>query len=169
MMKISGQDSSLWGGLFLLEFGCMSASDTVKDVVRIVTTGGHAKDVIDPLQTKLSLLTEQVAALEKENRNLKTENDNLRTQLQNTRPKSEELSQKTEDILKAFFNRADEFSLQDIARLFHMQQSVADYHLDVLRKLKFIKSHGIGFMGSTPTYIMTPAGREYVVKNLTSG
>ncbi|MGA2180080.1 MAG: hypothetical protein ABSH15_10925 [Verrucomicrobiota bacterium] len=99
----------------------MSASDTVKDVVRIVTTGSHAKDVIDPLQTKLSLLTEQVAALEKENRNLKTENDNLKTQLQNARPKSEELSQKTEDILKAFFNRADEFSLQDIARLFRMQ------------------------------------------------
>jgi regulator of replication initiation timing len=113
--------SSLWGGLSLLECGCMSASDTVKDVVRIVTTGGHAKDVIDPLQTKLSLLTEQVAALEKENRNLKTENDNLKTQLQNARPKSEELSQKTEDILKAFFNRADEFSLQDIARLFRMQ------------------------------------------------
>ena len=157
----------------MLEFGCMSASDTVKDVVRIVTTGGHAKDVINPLQTKLSLLTEQVAALEKENttlknenRNLKTENDNLKTRLPNARPKSEALSPKTEDILKAVFDREGEFSVQYIARLFRMQPSVVDYHLDVLKKRKFLKTHGIGFMGSTPTYIITPAGREYVVENL---
>ena len=150
----------------MLEFGCMSASDTVKAVVRIVTTGGHGKDVIDPLQTKLALLTEQVAALEKENRNLKTENDNLKTRLPNARPKSEELSQKTEGILKAVFDRAGEFSVQYIASLFRMQPSVVDYHLDVLRKRKFIKTHGIGFMGSAPTYIIAPAGRAYVVKNL---
>jgi regulator of replication initiation timing len=150
----------------MLEFGCMSASDTVKDVVRIVTTGGHAKDVIDPLQTKLSLLTEQIAALEKENTTLRNENHNLKTRLPNARPKNEELSPKTEDILKAVFDRAGEFSVQYIARLFRMQPSVVYYHLDVLKKRKFIKTHGIGFMGSTPTYIITPAGREYVVKNL---
>jgi DNA-binding transcriptional ArsR family regulator len=68
--------------------------------------------------------------------------------------------------LKAFFDRADKFSVQDIARLFLMQPSVVDYHLDVLRKKKFIRSFGVGFMGSTTAYIITPAGREYVVENL---
>ena len=165
----------------MLEFIGMSAGDTVKDVVRIVTTGGQAKDLSDRLQTKLSLLAEQVAALEaenttlrKENRSLKTENDDLKARLPDARLQGEELSRKTEAILKAAFDRPGEFSVQNIASHFRMSQSVVEYHLDELRKRKFIKTYGTGFMGtgfmgSTPTYIITPAGRQYVVKNLSRG
>jgi hypothetical protein len=149
----------------------MSASDTVKDVVRIVTTSSHAKALIDPLQAKLSLLAEQVAALEMENTALRNENRNLKAQHPKAGSSGTGLSRRTEDVLKAAFDRAGEFFVQDITNLLHMKQSVVDYHLDELRKLKFIKTHGTGFMGTgfmegTPTYIITPAGREYVVKNL---
>jgi DNA-binding MarR family transcriptional regulator len=153
----------------MLECGCMSASDTVKDVARIATTGGLAREASDLLQSKLALLSELIAALEQENRNLKTENENLKTRLQYARPRGDDLSQKTEDVLRAVFDRTGEFSVHDIARLFHMQQSVVDYHLDVLRKKKFIKSSGIGFMGRAPRYIITSAGREYVLKNFPVG
>ncbi len=170
--------SSLSDGTLVLGCDCMSAGETIREVVRIVTTSSPAKEVMAPLQTKLTLLQEQVAALEAENsalrndnRDLKTENDKLKTQLRTARSPDDELSRKTEAILKATFDREGEFSVQDITNLFHMKQSVADYHLDELRKRKLIKTHGTGFMGtgfmgSTPTYIITPAGREYVLKNL---
>lgn len=156
----------------------MSAGDTIKEVIRIVKTGSPAKDLAAPLQAKLTLLAEQVAALEaengglrNENRNLKAENDTLKKQRADAPGSREELSPKTEEILKAAFDRAAEFSVQDVISLFRMKQSVADYHLDELRKRKFIKTHGTGFMGtgymgSTPMYTITSAGREYVLKNL---
>jgi len=64
----------------------MSAADTVKDVVRIANTAGLAKDAIDLLEKKSTLLTDQVAALENENAQLKLENIKLRQQLQNHQP-----------------------------------------------------------------------------------
>jgi hypothetical protein len=71
----------------------MSALDTAKEIVRIGSTAGLSKDVIDLMEKKLSLLTEQVILLEKENSLLRlklshfeTEKANLRAQLQNLQP-----------------------------------------------------------------------------------
>lgn len=152
----------------------MSAGDTIKEAVRIVKTSSPAKELMAPLQAKLTLLAEQVAALETENAALRNENRSLKTQHANARTSGEELSRKTEEILKAAFDRTGEFSVQDIMNLFHLKQSVADYHLDTLRKKKFVKSQGTGFMGTgymgnNPTYIITAAGREHVLKNLSGG
>jgi predicted nuclease with TOPRIM domain len=49
----------------------MSAIETAKEIVRISSTAGLSKDVIDLLDKKNSLLTEQVTTLETENANLK--------------------------------------------------------------------------------------------------
>jgi hypothetical protein len=64
----------------------MSATDTAKEVIRLATTAGLSKDVIDLLEKKSALLTEQVAALERENTQLKLEVAQLRTQLKNSQP-----------------------------------------------------------------------------------
>jgi predicted RNA-binding Zn-ribbon protein involved in translation (DUF1610 family) len=64
----------------------MSATDTAKDVIRIATTAGLSKDVIDLLEKKSALLTEQVMTLERENTQLKLEVAQLRAQLKNSQP-----------------------------------------------------------------------------------
>jgi hypothetical protein len=64
----------------------MGAQDTVKEIIRISSTAGHSKDVIDLLEKKGALLAEQVTALEGENTQLKLENIQFRTQLKNLQP-----------------------------------------------------------------------------------
>ena|SRR5438128_1904314 len=64
----------------------MSALDTAKEIVRLGSTVGLSKDVIDLLEKKAALLTEQVGALERENADLKAENAQLRAQLQQAQP-----------------------------------------------------------------------------------
>ena len=58
----------------------MSALDTAKEIIRIGSTAGISKDVIDLLEKKSALLEEQIAALERENSQLKTENAKFRAQ-----------------------------------------------------------------------------------------
>ena len=149
----------------------MSPADTVKDVVRIATTAGLSKAVIDLLQAKATLLAEQLAAakeenvtLLRENRNLASENQQLKTQVQNARPKGDELDQKTQEILKYVFDKAEEFFDREIAQRFQMQYNVASYHTDILIKKGFV--HVIGLGGSMA---ITEKGRKYIVENGLAG
>ena len=64
-----------------------SVTSTVKEIARIATTSGLSKDVIDLLEKKVVLLTQQITSLETENSNLKLENGQLRNQIQNSQPK----------------------------------------------------------------------------------
>jgi hypothetical protein len=78
----------------------LSALDTTKEILRITSTAGLSKDVIDLLQAKVSLLNEQIVLLEKEKAILvnektlladkaarfETENIHLRQQLQDSQP-----------------------------------------------------------------------------------
>jgi hypothetical protein len=71
----------------------LSALDTTKEILRITSSAGLSKDVIDLLPAKVSLLAEQIVLLEKENTLLRTkashfesENIQLRQQLQNSQP-----------------------------------------------------------------------------------
>lgn len=154
----------------------MSAADTVKDVVRIATTAGLAKDVIDLLQVKTVLLTEQVATLEKdnaaltqentallrENRNLKLENENLKSQLQNERPKADELDELAVKMLVAIAN-ADSITDNELFRHFRLQKAKGEYLLDQLERRKFVDSAGGNDRGWF--YYATSGGREYLARN----
>ena len=64
----------------------MSALDTAKEIVRIGSTAGLSKDVIDLLEKKVTLLTEEIANLRTEVSRLQIENENLHAQLQHTQP-----------------------------------------------------------------------------------
>src|SRR5438876_10123240 len=59
----------------------MSALDTAKEVVRMASTAGLAKDVIDLMEKKLALLTEEVSVLTAKVSKLEIENGQLRAQL----------------------------------------------------------------------------------------
>jgi regulator of replication initiation timing len=165
----------------------MSAIDTAKEIVRIGSTAGLSKDVIDLLEKKAALLAEQVATLEKENttllrenRNLKLENENLQRQIPYSRPKGDGLEQKTQEILGYFFKQGREISEREIAQHFRMEFSLAVYHLGLLCEKKLIDRDGvffgnaIGFGGglddgfcepdASPRYTITQDGRKYIVQ-----
>lgn len=67
----------------------MSALDTAKDIARIASTAGLGKDVIDLLEKKAALLTEEIASLRAKVSRLETENTDLRQQLQRAQPQSD--------------------------------------------------------------------------------
>ncbi|MCG8601077.1 MAG: bZIP transcription factor [Verrucomicrobiales bacterium] len=55
----------------------MSAANIAKDAIRIAHTAGLSKDVIDLLERKITLLSDQVTSLETENASLQAKIDQL--------------------------------------------------------------------------------------------
>jgi len=147
-----------------------AAAETVKEFVRIAANAGLAKEVIALLEKKAALLTEQVAALESEYANLKAENANLKAQLKLLPREGEELSRDTIKILKLFFDRASDISTEEILKSFNLKPSVADYHIDVLLKKKFIRETFVGmqppFGSGVSKFGLTSLGRRYVLGNI---
>jgi hypothetical protein len=64
----------------------MSATDTAKDVIRLATTAGLSKDVIDLMEKKLVLLTDELRDVRMRISALEIENHQLRRQLDDSQP-----------------------------------------------------------------------------------
>ena len=64
----------------------MSATDTAKEVIRIATTAGLSKDVIDLQAAKLDILVKENAELSTKVSRLEIENRQLRSQLEDFQP-----------------------------------------------------------------------------------
>ena len=64
----------------------MSASDTAKEIVRIASTAGLSKDVIDLLNEKVSILTTELSEARLRISHLEIENRQFHTQLDNLHP-----------------------------------------------------------------------------------
>jgi len=144
----------------------MSAIETAKEFVRLGSTAGLSKDVIDLLQTKAALLAEQVTALEqentallRENRQLKLENENLKGQLQNARPKSEALDDICNQMLLRVANSRN-ITNNELIQAFGLGKAKGDFLLDKLWKRNFIRSPGAIARGSL--LMVTTDGREYL-------
>jgi DNA-directed RNA polymerase specialized sigma subunit len=145
----------------------MSATDIAKEVVRIASTHGLAKDVIDLMEKKLALLTQEVTDLTSKNTilvtrvsQLESDKANLESQIQKLRPESDALDQQSKDILKFFFDRPDGLTSDEIAHRFKLSNSAADYHVDVLFKRKFLQQLS---MGMSPRCCINHNGREFVM------
>lgn len=150
----------------------MSAIDTAKEFVRIGSTVGLSKDVIDLLDKKASLLAEQVTALEqenttllRENRNLKLENEKLKDQLQNARTKSDELDDICKKMLVTLANADDREGITDgeLIQQLGLPKAKGDHCFDQLKKRKFVGT-GAGAMGRGMFWYVTSDGREYLSK-----
>jgi len=149
-----------------------AADETVNEIVRIAANAGLAKDAIILLEQKAALLAEQVAALEDEYASLRTENANLKAQLRLLPEEGEELSGDTKKILKLFFDRGSDISMEEILKSFNLKPSVGDYHIDVLLKKKFIRETTVGmqsiFGSSVSKFGLTTLGRRYVLEHTIS-
>jgi hypothetical protein len=147
----------------------IAAAETAREIVRVAANAGLAKDLIAIMEKKAAALAEQVAALEKEQAGLKAENANLRSQLRLLPEEGEELSGDTIKILRLFFDRAGDTSTEEIIKSFNFKPSVADYHIDVLLKKKFVRETTAGiqtlFGSNVSKFGLTPLGRRYVLEN----
>jgi cell division protein FtsB len=150
------------------QFQGMTARDSIKKLLHLVNTVGLPKESTHVLETKISTLDEQVAALESENARLKDENEKLKIQVTCLQPQTEEISKDTIRVLKLLFERAHDTSVDDISTAFKWKQGVADYHIDVLLKKRFIRESSVGmqtaFGSSVPKFGLTTLGRRYIIQ-----
>jgi len=152
----------------------MSATDLAKDAIRIVSTAGLSKDVIDLLSLKITLLDDKVSTLTQEILTLKGKNFDLLRELEELKKQQGDLSpfsdgfdDTTNRIIDTLFGARD-VSKEDIAQRFGIEFGVAEYHFDLLLRESFIDQTRIGMTfnhGRTPAgFSLTPEGRAYAVK-----
>jgi predicted nuclease with TOPRIM domain len=146
----------------------MTARDSIKKLHQQLNTIGLPKESMYVLETKLSSLEEQIMMLENENTRLKDENEKLKIQVKCLQPQTEEISNDTIRIMKLLFERANEISADDISTAFKWKLGVADYHIEVLLKKRFIREASVGmqtaFGSSVPRYSLTTLGRRYIIQ-----
>jgi hypothetical protein len=140
----------------------MSAIETVKEIGRIASTTTLGKDVIDLLEEKIALLTEQVTTLETENKNLKAQVYDLEQELRRAKPKRD-LADDTIKALRLFFDC--DLTVLHVAQAIGLSEGMADYHCGVLAGKGLITLPGIMAFGVEPEYYIIQAGREYLVKH----
>jgi FtsZ-binding cell division protein ZapB len=141
----------------------MSPQDIAKDAIRLVTTAGLSKDVIDLLEKKVALLTEKIATLETENSELKEKASNLENELKRFQTEQGELEDGAKQLLKLMFSAGGSAYLEELAGTIGMSKSMADYHADALAALGMIEVAALTPGGTM--YVLTAKGRAYVVKN----
>jgi septal ring factor EnvC (AmiA/AmiB activator) len=139
----------------------MSALDTAKEIGRIASTASLGKDVIDLLEKKVALLTEQVTALETENLNLRQKVYDLEQELERLRPKQDRFEKDAERILESLFDLSDDegIPVEVVGQALGISKSMAKYHCNTLMGADVVHPSGFGV-------ILAPKGIEYCVRVL---
>ena len=141
----------------------------------------------------LELLRDQISILEKENSALKSENAILKAKEDTTESKPNKATKEierlkvikvpkedgkkphldavTEKVLKLFFDKSRDMSIDEVAGALSMDIGTAQYHFDLLLESNLIVQTEIGSTSfrsreSGPLFELTLSGREYVVKNI---
>ena len=145
----------------------MGALDTAKEIGRIAVTSSLGKDVIDLLEKKVALLTEQIATLETENANLKKKIAELQQELDSLRPKQGELEEGAVKFLQLLFQHGDT-TAEYAAQVLGIPRGVAEYHRDALFDAQMICWTSVGISTdwgeSSGKVGLLPKGRAYIVK-----
>jgi len=141
----------------------------------------------------LELLRDQISILEKENSALKSENAILKAKEDTTESKPNKATKEierlkvikvpkedgkkphldavTEKVLKLFFGKSRDMSIDEVAGALSMDIGTAQYHFNLLSESNLIIQTRIGFTSpqgheSAPLFELTLSGREYVVKKI---
>jgi hypothetical protein len=141
----------------------MGAGEIAKDAIRIATTAGLSKDVIDLLEKKISLLTEQIATLETENANLKQKVVNFEQEIERTHPKQGALDETAKKFIKVLFESGSSMDFEYAAAMLGVTKGKAAYYIDVLIKNGMISGTGMVLDAALGAYELTPKGREFAV------
>jgi FtsZ-binding cell division protein ZapB len=141
----------------------MGGAEIARDAIRIATTAGLSKDVIDLLEKKISLLTEQIATLETENANLTKKVVNLEQEVDRTRPNQSGLDETARKFIKVLFERGSSMDFDHVAAILGVTKGKAAYYIDVLTKHGMIVGTGVVLDDALGAYELTPQGREFAV------
>jgi predicted RNase H-like nuclease (RuvC/YqgF family) len=104
-----------------------------------------SKDVIDLLERKSALLTDQVSALERENAQLCSEIVELRQKLQRFQPVARELAQEHLAILKILESEDRNWPVSEVASAIAADLGRTHYLLTKLRREKYVYEVPVGF------------------------
>jgi hypothetical protein len=144
----------------------MSAMDTAKEIVRLGSTAGLSKDVIDLMEKKLVLLTDELEVSNRKNVSLETkvskleiENAQLRAQINN--PQAIVLDDICTKLLVAIANSPDGVLKEDLFAHFALSTGKGSHVIDQLFNHKFIEVGRVQ-MGVGAFLFSTPTGREYL-------
>ena len=110
-------------------------------------------------------LREQLGELRSQIQILQSENEKLRADLAALKPKPDGLNGDMLKVLRYFFDHGRDLSIEDIARQFKFQPSVAEFHFGALMKRGFLTQTRIAFRGGSGSFGLTHAGREYVMEH----
>jgi FtsZ-binding cell division protein ZapB len=151
--------------------------EIAKDAIRIVTTAGLSKDVIDLLEKKVALLTDEISTLtrklevsESENVSLKRKAADLEQQLERVSPKANRLDEAQIKFLQLLFKQGD-VSIAAIGRQLGISEGMADYHRGALMDLGMIEWVGVGMKSAwmeidrPATFGISQKGRACLVEN----
>jgi len=148
----------------------MSATDLAKDAIRVISTAGLSKDVIDLLKEKITLLDEKVNSLTAENNTLKAENYDLKKRLDTVEQKDKSRISKpegfddaTESIIDILFENFYGISMESIAQHLNIELGFVEYHFDLLFKADFAIQYATGPDPGSDTFGLTDKGRAYKV------
>ena len=144
------------------------ASSLAKEAIRLVSTAGLGKDVIDLLEKKLSLLGDELAQVTMRAQKAERENAELKEHLQALLSRHDSLDEVTEKVLRLFFESPRDLSAAAIARTIGQKEGVAQYHVDVLCGRGFVRRtrpEMIGRDGVSPVLFgLTKEGRAFIVQ-----
>lgn len=151
------------------------------DIIKIATSAGLGKDVIDLLEKKLSLLSGEMSALEKQLDSLKQENTKLKVENSDLQKKLKQLEEKKENqvnlpdgfdddslkILELMFEHPRAIDTGFISSRTEVETGIVKYHLDVLKGCVKMASPEVNFgrgRRNPATYELTPSGRALYMK-----
>jgi predicted nuclease with TOPRIM domain len=162
----------------------MSLIDLIE---KLINEHGSFKEHLDLLREQISILEKENSALKSENAILKGKGNTTESKLNKATKEIERLNEfikvpkkegkkphldaVTEKVLKLFFDKSRDMSVNEVAGALSMDIGTAQYHFDLLFESNLIIQTGIGPTSfrsreSVPLFELTLSGREYVVKNI---
>ena len=149
----------------------MNLSTTAKDVLRVATTAGLSKDVIDLLTAKITLLDEQLveASMSLEQARIKiaeliAENKELRKKLNDSAKVEDGLEEEESQILQFFFEMQDT-SCERASVALRIPLPTVTHYVKTLIKRGFLR-HGKSSLGGycEAQYKITLNGSSHIMK-----
>lgn len=142
----------------------MDLTNIAKDAIRIASTAGLSKDVIDLLTAKITLLDEKLVETKAAFSDVMLENQKLRKQLDDMQPVENGLNEEETKILHFFFE-ATEASCPAASANLQMPLPEVIHHVNSLIKREFLR-HRRGSAGpSRPsTFCITHEGSSQIMK-----
>ncbi|MGD0017298.1 MAG: hypothetical protein ABSC38_07270 [Verrucomicrobiia bacterium] len=141
----------------------MSVSDTAKDVIRIASTAGLSKDVIDLMEKKLSLLTEELQSAQARIKELESENADLHSKIPNASPTAPTFTAEEKSIIRCLACWQDGGD-QELAQVLRQTIGAIKKYLNKLKQIGF--SDSSSYMPQMGTiWYLTDRGNAFAVDN----